>query len=273
MPPELETSGFGTESEQPEVSSEPTVVEDSLGNQFLAKIPEQDRPIVQKYIKDWDANVTKKFQDYASKLKPYQALGDPDEVQKYVNFGRNFRTNPEARNELFRQMWGAYQQQFGDEFEPKLLELLRLQQEQEMNDQEYEYEGDEEPDEFTVFQQNVTQTLEQLSETVGEIVGERESQQEMAQLDNIIQAMHTKFGDFNDRFILAQLATGADIPTAMAEWNKVKEEFGTQGNRRQPPRTIGGGQGGVPNEQVDTSKLKGKDRRNAVMAFLEAADQ
>src|SRR5690606_31494819 len=28
-----------------------------------------------KYIKDWDANVTQKFQEYSEKLKPWESLG------------------------------------------------------------------------------------------------------------------------------------------------------------------------------------------------------
>lgn len=268
MDEELETTGFG--NEQP-VVPEPAQ-EESLGNQFLSKIPEQDRPIVQKYVKDWDAGVTKRFQDLNGKLKPYQTLGELQEVQRYVNFGKSFRTNPQARDELFRQMWGAYQQQFGDDFETKILELLQIQQEQEM--QEQEELGQEPPDEFTTFQTNVTSELEELRAFKDEILGEREASQEMEQLDTVLKTMHTQYGDFNEKFILSQFAMGATIPQAIKAWNDLKAEVGTQGNpKRQPPLTTGGGQGGVPNEQVDVSKLKGQDRRNAVMQWLEAASQ
>src|SRR5687768_1195528 len=183
----METSGFGQENSEQPVESQPveetqTQVEESLGNQFLNKIPEQDRNIVAKYVKDWDAQVTRKFQDYSSKLKPWEQLGVPyEEAQKYINFGKNFRTNPQARDELFRQMFGAYQQQFGDEFDQKLLELLQLQQEEaEMQEQEFEgQEGNEPPDDFTVFQENVSSELEELREFVQQQKEERETAEQM----------------------------------------------------------------------------------------------
>lgn len=272
----METSGFGSETdvseqtEQPVQSSEPQV-EETLGNSFLTKIPEQDRAIVAKYVKEWDANVTRKFQESAGKLKPYESLGPLDEVQKYVNFGQNFRNNPQARDELFRRMWQGYQQQYGEEFDSRILELLQLQLEEEMNEQEFDGGQDyDEPDEFQVFQQNVSSELEELRAFKESYEGERQTAQEMEQLDTVIKAMHNKFGDFNDRFILAQLATGADIPTAIKAWNETVSGISNQqGPKRQPPKTIGTGQGGVPNEQVNTNELRGKDRRAAVEAMLE----
>lgn len=282
----MNTSGFSSDAEQP-VESQPVEstpqqvetaqVEQSLGNQFLNKIPEQDRNIVAKYVKDWDGQVTKKFQEYSSKLKPWEALGIPiDEATKYIQFGKNFRTNPQARDELFRQMFGAYQQQFGDEFDTKLLELLQLQleEQQEMNDPNYEGGQYEQPDEFTTFQDNVTAELEELREYVSSQKEAEETAQQMKQLDNIIEAMHTKYGDFDDGFMLSQFAAGRTIPEAIKAWNTLVSSISTQGQPlRQPPKTIGGGQGGVPNEQVKSETLRGADRKAAVMNALAALDQ
>ena len=47
----------------------------SLSSPFLNEVAPDHRSIVAPYIKKWDAGVTKKFQEYSSKLKPYESLG------------------------------------------------------------------------------------------------------------------------------------------------------------------------------------------------------
>ena len=73
-----------------------SIEEEGLASPFLAKIPPQDSAVVARYIKDWDAGVTKKFQEYSGKLKPYQQYGTPEEIQKYYNLANNLRTNPQT---------------------------------------------------------------------------------------------------------------------------------------------------------------------------------
>ena len=134
----------------------------SLASPFLNKIPASDRTVVGRYIKDWDAGVTKKFQDYSSRIKPYEALGAVEELQQYRNFALNFRQNPEY---MFKLMWEGLQQQYGEQFDAALSKNSRTRG-QEMSDNGYEQEqevGQEGPDPNEVFQQNVIQELEELA--------------------------------------------------------------------------------------------------------------
>jgi hypothetical protein len=237
----------------------------SLASPFLNKIPPEDRAVVARYIKEWDAGVTKKFQEYSGKLKPYEALGPYDEIQQYVNFANNFRRDPEN---VFRLMWQGIQDQYGDDAEQEIMRILQL--EAEMSDeQDYGYEENGEPDPNEVFQQNVSQELEDLRAWRENFEMQQQSAEENQQLDGVLNAMHTRYGDFDDNWILVRLAEHGNIEQSIKEWNAMIGKYTQNGSQRQAPKVMGG-QGGVPNEQVDVKQLRGKDRRSTVAAMLES---
>ena len=140
----------------------------SLANPFLNGMPEEHRTLLAPYVKKWDGQVTKKFQDYSSKLKPYEQLGPVDELKKYHAFANNFRQDPEG---LFRLMWMGLRDQYGENFQEELLRILELEAQEQgpnMSDNQQYYQEDQSgtyaPDPSEVFQQNVIQELEDLRE-------------------------------------------------------------------------------------------------------------
>ena len=254
---------FGGETSVEEVlpsQQEPEV--ESLASPFLSKVPVQDRDVVGRYIKEWDAGVTKKFQEYSGKLKPYEALGPAEEIQRYVNFVKNFQQDPEN---IFRLMYYGLQEQYGEEFEPELLRILQLEAIP-MNEEPQVTPEEHDPNQ--VFQQNVVQELEELRAWREEQVQAQQSAEENAQLDNVLGMMHNKFGAFDDNWILTRLADHGNVEQAIKEWHQMIGTY-SQGTQRQAPKVMGG-QGGVPAEQVNTKDLRGKDRREIVANMLQA---
>jgi hypothetical protein len=80
--------------------------------------------------------------------------------------------------------------------------------------------------------------------------------------------MHNAFGDFNDDFIVMELSKHGDVQQAMQAWNSLIGKYSSQqAPARQAPKIMGG-QGGVPSGQVDTDKLRGADRKQAVANML-----
>jgi hypothetical protein len=237
----------------------------SLASPFLNGMPEEHRTLLSPYVKQWDGQVTKKFQDYSSKLKPYEALGPVDELQKYYNFAQNFRNDPEG---LFRLMWKGLEEQYGDNFQTEIARILEIQQEQEMSDEtEYEYEEESAPVDDQ-FQQNVLKELNELREWRSNFEKAQEDQIGQQQLDGLIDQMHTAYGDFNDDFIVMELSKHGDVQQAMQAWNSLIGKYSSQqAPQRQAPKIMGG-QGGVPSGQVDTDKLRGADRKAAVANML-----
>lgn len=268
--------GNGAESsaEAQPVGAE-TAEEYSLASPFLNGMPEEHRTLLSPYVKKWDGEVTKRFQNYANKLKPYEALGPVDELQRYSNFANNFRNDPET---LFRLMWNGLQEQYGDTFEQELLRILELQEEEAMSD-EYEYGEQEQPvgqDPNEMFQQNVIQELNELRQWKENFEQSQQDAVQQDQLDDVLSQMHNAFGDFNDDFIVLELSRHGDVQQAMQAWNALIGKYSSQQTpQRQAPKILGG-QGGVPSGQVDTDKLRGTDRKQAVanmLAQLEGQEQ
>lgn len=238
----------------------------SLASPFLNGMPEEHRTLLSPYVKKWDGEVTKRFQNYASQLKPYQALGPVEELQRYANFANNFRQDPEG---LFRLMWKGLHEQYGDAFETELLRILALE-EDEMSDEGIEYGqeqfGSYDPNEQ--FQQNVIQELQELREWKQNFEQQQQDAIQQEQLDGVLEQMHNAFGDFNDDFIVLELSKHGDVQQAMKAWNDLIGKYSSQqAPARQAPKIMGG-QGGVPTGQVDTSKLRDADRRAAVANML-----
>ena len=265
----------GSDNTSPPVGENEAVSENgdseefSLANPFLNGMPEEHRTLLAPYVKKWDGQVTKKFQDYSSKLKPYEALGPPDELQKYYNFAQNFRQDPEN---LFRLMFMGLQEQYGENFQTELLRILQLDAEEEaeaMSEQpNYQENEAGEYDPTDQFQQNVAQELQELREWRQNFEQSQVDAEAQAQLDDVLGQMHNSFGDFNDDFIVLELSKHGDPQQAMQAWNNLIGKYSSQqAPQRQAPKIMGG-QGGVPSGQVDTSKLTGADRRKAVENML-----
>lgn len=259
------------EASPDEQTETPELPSNAFFNQqeFLSAVPEQDRPIVQKYLKPvmsgWDAGINKKLEERANEVKRWAELGDYEEVQKAHTFFNNFRTNGET---IFAEMVKSYFQHYGDEAPAKLNELLGVNVSDFQNQQE-EYE---EPDPNEVFQQNVMKELEEFRAWREEQQQAQTEQQLNAQLDNILNQMHTTRPDIPQDYILMGISSGVDPQTIVNNYDALKQSISSQVQKPQPPIVMGG-QGGIPSGQVDVSKLDAKGRMSAVEQWLAASSE
>src|SRR5436190_20090017 len=53
----------------------------TLASPFLKNVNPSDRPVLERYLKDWDANVTRRFMSIHDQYRPYKDLGDLDTIQ------------------------------------------------------------------------------------------------------------------------------------------------------------------------------------------------
>jgi hypothetical protein len=244
---------------------------------FLNDIPEQDREIVARYAKNWDGNVTKQFQKIHEGYKPYKELGDLQRLQIANEFFNRFETNPLEVYQIFKQ---GLAEQYGEDFENEMYT-------QDEDDQEFEEDDDEEYDddeyEEVDLPDSVVEFLEGIGASVQDLVDWKSSQESQAQeayeneqLDNMLTEMHNtllkgyKLDEDDDDWLLIQMSKGREPAEAAQAW---VNKFGGQQSASRPVARILSGQGGVPNDQVDLSKLRGTDRRSAVAALLEQANR
>lgn len=219
---------------------------DSLVNPFLSKIPEADRNVVAPYIKDWDAGVTRRFQEIHQQYAPFKGM-DAEEVQQAIAFRDYVNQNEEAVFQVLAERLGyevggngPQQYQGGDEFENPWAE-------------------DGIPDEFARQFMELQQVNQALAQRVMGIDDERIEQQEDAELDSLLDSMHKQHGSFNDQYVLLQLSEGLTPEQAIASWHQmIQGEIDSRSSGKTPVPILGGN-GTVPMGGVDPRKMKTED--------------
>ncbi|UOF81986.1 hypothetical protein [Caudoviricetes sp.] len=230
---------------------EPTPQPDDLSSGFLKNIPEADRPIVEKYVKDWDSGVTKRFQSIHEDYRPYKELGDLQDLEAGIQILQALRLDPKA---FYTQLSDLIKELEGDEEVPDPIELVQ-------------------PPAGNVDTGEIAQLKAALEDLTGKWTALEQTQTEKAQiaeLDKYMAGLHTEHGDFNDEYVLLQMANDIDAVEAIKMWNNLIEANVNSRKTKTAPIVLPGS-GTVPGGQVDPSKLDKKDRLAYVTAVLEQA--
>jgi 3-methyladenine DNA glycosylase Tag len=252
---------------QPEVDAGSEVVDagqgqESSGLYDLSSIPEQFRSSVEPAFKQWEANVTKKFQehsDYRKQWEPFEQLGvnnvDPQQMEALLAFNE-LATDPDQFDEWLR----ATAQERG------------LFEQQSLQDDDLFAEPAQQ-------QFDPQQIQQMIAEQVGPLYEQAQAQQEQVAIQSAaeeiqgqLDALHEKHGDFPDEFI-CQLAMAYDTPDgidrAFADYQNViaQTERGVVENKLSEPSVPErGGQADTNAPQTNTWE----DARAAAIARLRA---
>ena len=243
--------------------------EETYGNQFLQSVDEADREIVGKYINDWDAGVTKKFQDYSEKLKTYEEMGDAETLSSAQSILKDIQSDPVEFFNNYRDYLvenaQAIQEQYGIEDINQAIGIAQqMEQEQEMPDDPSglpEFEGL--PPQFIDQFKAMESKLEEYGskfETLNNGVQEKEQAQ---MLDKTLETLHNEHGAFDDTFVLTQLANGKTTAQAIEAWTGMKQSI-IDSHAKTPPPSLLNGPAGTPLDQVDPTKLNDAKTRKDI---------
>ena len=233
--------------------------EASLSDDFLRNVPEADRAVVSRYIKDWDSGVTKRFQEIHNQYAPYKELGDVNQLRQAIEVYDLLDNSPEVVYETLRQ---HFQEQLnsGGVVPPNFQgmnqqtppspapEQLNPQLQQAINPyiQPLQAKLDE--------QQGLLEKMAQV------ILQGNQQQQEAAEdraLDQYMAELHERHGNFDDRAILMGLYEGKDGDAAVKEWKDALQQYLPQPNQQQIPPPLMGGS--VPSDNIDIGAMSDKD--------------
>lgn len=242
---------------------------DELPDDFKAII----EPKITEQLKAWDQTVQGKLQDSSSKFDPYKPLlehGVPMErVEQALWLAHQLESNPQ---EVVQKAIEAYNlgyvpadQVSGDpsgtddnEFdEGDMQDLANHPLIKQMQQQ------------FEQIQQREQQQQEQLQQSTAQ-----------QQLDAYLKELHDEHGEFNDLYVTALMANGADPVEAINEYKaEVKTAaqamLGQQQQAEQPPIVMGeeGTSGsGVPAQATDFGSMTNNDVENLVLQMLNAGN-
>lgn len=262
MPPDETTQGSvveqGTGVEGVQEQS------DGMASSFLTRIPEADRPTVEKYVKQWDAGVTRRFQELHKQYEPYKNLGELETLQKAQEIYGILDSDPErlynALKEVFEEeAAGGQQQQNPDtsvenppEFQGALQEL------QGKFDQQ-------------------TQVLEALAQYVMNQENQSKESKEDGELEDYLALLKEEYGQFDEDYVLTKMFHGASGEEAIQAYQDFVQQITNQAGSavsNLPTFLSSSGGSGVP--QTPSQKLgdiPSKDIRNLVADVLAQANR
>jgi hypothetical protein len=263
--PEIE----GTAEVQPEGQAT-----SSLADGFLSNIPENDRAVVGRYVKDWDSGVTKRFQEIHNEYAPYKELGDVENLRQAMELYNMLDTQPEVIYEALKQHFdqpqisgaqSAFSQQPqgfqnpqqvqpAPQINPQLLQALSpiLTPLQEKMDQQ-------------------EQIIQKMADVIVSGNQATQVQQEDAQLDAYLTDLKETHGNFDESAILLYLYQnpGSTGEQAVAAWKESMQQYMGNAPVRQAPPVLTGGS--VPANHVDVGSLESKQVRDLVANVMAAS--
>lgn len=242
----------------------------SLASGFLDRVDPAHRAIVEPYVKQWDAGVTRRFQELQSQLAPWQEFGDPEEVSAAVGLAQMLQENPYQVYGILQQALinGEIQAPDGQQGPAPLQQPapnLQQQQDQGLNGIPPEV------------QQRMDQMQNALVALGQHILGQQQQQsteQENQALESHLDLLHQEYGDFDDRYVMLQVYNGATWEDAINNFNGLITQRAGQSLQRQNglPALLGsGGGGGAPTDPASVKNLDRGQVKSLVASVLANA--
>lgn len=256
---------MGTPIEPGEVQGIEPTGENSPGpnpawNDVLGIIPEQYHAAITPHFQKWDQSAQQRIEQANSQVSAYDGFKpfiehgiDPQELENGLRLMYEINNNPQSVYNALGQAYGLANTP-GNEEEPE----GEVGNTQNFQDPRYE-------------------TLQQNLELVNKIILEdhqaKEAAKADAELDRELSQLKQKFGDIDERYVLAMMQNGMTADQAGQSFQEFRNGLLQNNPRPFAPNVMGGSQGGsgYPSQAIDPTKLSGKETRGLVEQMLRAA--
>lgn len=243
---------------EPEATGPETPGVNPAWNDLLSTIPEDIHEQVTPVLQKWDQSVQKKIEDANKALaewEPYKPLRehgiDMGLVQEGLQLHHTLMNSP---LEIYRALRDSY----------------------DFSDEESEEEEPEEPSANIPKEFQQTQAMtRQLAEWVLQQEESKKNAAEDAKLDSALNAAKQKYGDFDEAYVLSQMANkDLDVDAAVEQYQQFVQGILQANPRPFAPRIMGGsasGSGYPTQQQINPTKLNREDTKKLVAQYMEAA--
>lgn len=236
-----------------------------LAQGFLSRVDPAHRAIVEPYIKQWDAGVTRRFQDLHGQLSPFEELGaDPETLAQALQVYQMIDNDPQQVMAILQEALGGAQQQGAPEGLPPQQQGLPP------TGQPEQTPGI--PPEISQKMEMFERVLESLAQNHLNTQQQQEQAQQDQQLDNYLGLLKQEYGEFDDDYVLAKMYAGMDGEEAVQAYQqKIQGQVDDRSRRPNVPRVLGGG-GSVPPDQQRIAQASRKDVRGLVANILQSSN-
>lgn len=260
------TGGQGSQTQTPSVGTPDGGLSQEFGSPFLNEVEDAHKAIVEPYLKKWDGNVTKRFQDLHAKYQPYEQLGDVESIQQALYVQQLIDESPD-------QVLNALAEALGVQVGPA--QGLGQNNQGQGNEPEI-------PEEFEGLSPQFVEKFQQQQEALEAIaqmlLGQQQNSQTQAEdqeLDSLLSSLHDKYkeqGDFDDHYVMSKMMAGMDPDKAVQSYHNLVQKALNERGASSPSFPILGGGGSLPQENgKKVTELSGKETRDLVANLLAAS--
>lgn len=262
MDPEEEAGQDTTqETEETSVASEQTGGSslNPAWNDLLSVVPEMLHSQVTPHLEKWDKNYQDGINKVHSQYEPYKPYLEGNIAPDQINYAL--------------QLMNAIEERPADVISA-LQEYAGIQ-----SGEGTEEQGQVEESEIPEFMDHPEfQKISKMVETMAQLMVQQNYSQQESQEDAALSAeldeLHTKFGDYDEEWVLTRAANNPNVPLAkhVEAYKEFETRIRTESRRPPGPKVLGAG-GIAPDNQVEVNKLDDKGRRNLVAQMLQSAAQ
>lgn len=264
--------GQGDQGDQPQ--------DQGLANGFLNRVDPAHRSIVEPYVKQWDAGVTRRFQEVHGQLAPYEQIGaDPETLATAYQIYQMIDNDPAQMLALLQEAVGGMpgQEGFGQQQAPGAPQQQPQGQgiPQPGGSQQLPGLPPEIQQQFDAWSQKFP-VFEQVLETLAQNHLTQQQDQTQAaedqQLDQYLGLLKQEYGEYDEDFVMAKMMAGMDGEEAVQMYQqRIQGQVNDRSRRPNVPTILGGG-GSVPQEGQRIAKASRNDVRGLVANILQAAN-
>lgn len=249
----------GAESAPVETAPQPQSTEplNEEFSAFLKNVADADKPTVQRYLAQVQANVTRQFQNIHKQYEPYKALGaSAQEIAEQQQFLTYLRS-PQGRFEAYQALqthFAPMQQANPNASDP----YAELQQQAII------------PPQVQVQIQQQQAMLDNLLQRQQFEQQQQQERQEDAQVEQTFASLHTEFGAFDDTYVTSLMMQGMDPGAAVRQFQNMIQERINQANKAAaaPPILSGGQAASTPTPKL--GNIPSKDIQSFVANYLNS---
>lgn len=259
------TEGFGfipPTGQEPETEPD----ESQIFSDFLKNVPDEEKPVVQKYLAQIQGGVTKRFQSIHDEYRPYKEIAgqyDPEILQRALGVWDLLDQDPKRVYDILKTMAQENQWEPDPNAQPPKTppHLQGL------------------PEEFTGRFNQMEQLLMTMGQEILSSRQEREAAAQDQQLDDYMNWLKTTHGEFDEPWVLSRMEQGVDGQEAVKQYQAFEQSILTRagvgnGNGGKPTPRVLGGAGSVPMDRgLDLKNASDQDVRNHIVAMLNASHQ
>lgn len=244
---------FGQQTEQSDDSLPPL---SDYGQRFVQNIPEEHRPIADKWVREWDAGVEKLRGKYENELGTYKKLGDLEDIQAGVQLYKLLIDEPHTVAEWLAKEKGIYVAPPEQQNAPAGKQPAGQQ------------EGDPYEERFKKLEQGIVMTAQQQRE----FFAQQEQQRALAEYNSLLQQAEAKHGPFDKNYVSYLLSQG--LAQTLDEAVEAFHKLNPGQQRRATAPNLLGASGNAPlngGKKIDYGSLSEKDVTRLIAHRLEQA--